>query len=706
MAGRNTDATPQAYEGKPGGLSDVRAAASTLTAKTRRRPGRRPAALAQDRSAFPQVAAAELSSPPFRRLRSYAFDPSLSIDLDTAMINEAILKVPWESNLACGPVGEYLEVVDYDPASEAFYAPVDLNDPHLLAQDGCAPSEGNPQFHQQMVYAVAMTTIRQLRARARPQGAVVAALRAGPAWQGPDRSTSCRRLRIYPHALREANAYYSPERRRCCSATFPAVAYRPRTQPAGRHSLHLPVARHHRARDDARAARRAAPPLHRAEQPRCAGLPRGVRRHRRAVPALHPAGGAAPPDRPHRAATSAEQNLLGDLAQQFGQAIGKHGALRRRDRQGRPGRLEPPDPTLLDCARAEPHDRGAILVAAVFDAFLADLQGADRRPAAHRHRSGTGASRPGTSIPTCVNRLAGEASKAARHVLRMCIRALDYCPPVDITFGDYLRALVTADADLVQDDDLGYRIAVIEAFRRRGIYPTDCRSLSIDSLRWHAPKVTFPIEHIPPLNLGMTEDRSEIWRRDNGDRKQGLVGRRELVWRWLKDNGLGEEHEEAMGLALRANAPATIERSEVDGLPKVEVHSVRPARRVGPDGQQIAELVVEITQSRMGYQTLDEQERADAGKPQTEAGLQVPRRLHAPDRYEHQAGALRDPQGDPEQGPHGAPAQVFARPIGNRAQGDLFRPHRQQWPEGAVRAPAPAALRSTVHDSQRDRLDA
>ena len=53
----------------------------------------------------------------------------------------------------------------------------------------------------------------------------------------------------------------------------------------------------------------------------------------------------------------------------------------------------------------------------------------------------------------------------------MCIRALDYCPPVDITFGEYLRALITADTDLVPNDKLGYRIAFIEAFRNRGIYP-------------------------------------------------------------------------------------------------------------------------------------------------------------------------------------------------------------------------------------------
>jgi len=47
----------------------------------------------------------------------------------------------------------------------------------------------------------------------------------------------------------------------------------------------------------------------------------------------------------------------------------------------------------------------------------------------------------------------------------MCIRALDYCPPVDITFGDYLRALITADVDLVPGDEHHYRVAIIEAFR-------------------------------------------------------------------------------------------------------------------------------------------------------------------------------------------------------------------------------------------------
>src|SRR3954470_19075799 len=88
-----------------------------------------------------------ISAPAFRRLRAYAFDPSLSLELDFAGLNQVTLKVPWECDpetgedlLGPGPVGEYLEVVDCDPASNCFYAPVDLDAPYVLAQDGLEPS--------------------------------------------------------------------------------------------------------------------------------------------------------------------------------------------------------------------------------------------------------------------------------------------------------------------------------------------------------------------------------------------------------------------------------------------------------------------------------------------------------------------------------------------------------------------------------------
>src|SRR5688500_4864974 len=93
--------------------------------------------------------------PPFRKLRGYAFDPSLSLQSDTVDFNMITYKIPWEDLLPrkkgedpTYPSGEYIEIVDYDPASGVFYPPVNMNDQYLLAQDGLDPSVSNPQFHQ------------------------------------------------------------------------------------------------------------------------------------------------------------------------------------------------------------------------------------------------------------------------------------------------------------------------------------------------------------------------------------------------------------------------------------------------------------------------------------------------------------------------------------------------------------------------------
>ena len=108
--------------------------------------------------------------PVYRRLRGYAFDPSLSLDMDTVDVNNITYNIRWEDvadsydeeNLGFGPgpVGEYVEVVDYDPTTGVTYEPVNLDAPYILATNGLPPSESNPQFHQQMVYAVAMQTIQ------------------------------------------------------------------------------------------------------------------------------------------------------------------------------------------------------------------------------------------------------------------------------------------------------------------------------------------------------------------------------------------------------------------------------------------------------------------------------------------------------------------------------------------------------------------
>ena len=66
----------------------------------------------------------------------------------------------------------------------------------------------------------------------------------------------------------------------------------------------------------------------------------------------------------------------------------------------------------------------------------------------------------------------------------MCIRAFQYLPPVDVTFSDFLRSAVTADRDLFPADELGLRAALVEGFRKRGIYPDGVSGLADEAVAW------------------------------------------------------------------------------------------------------------------------------------------------------------------------------------------------------------------------------
>src|SRR5205085_2767780 len=59
-----------------------------------------------------------------------------------------------------------------------------------------------------------------------------------------------------------------------------------------------------------------------------------------------------------------------------------------------------------------------------------------------------------------------------------------------ITFGDYFRALITADRDIAPEDETGFRVALIEAFRARGVFPQGLNILSVESLQWERPDFT------------------------------------------------------------------------------------------------------------------------------------------------------------------------------------------------------------------------
>src|SRR5262249_55411388 len=91
-----------------------------------------------------------------------------------------------------------------------YYKPVDLDDPRLLVQDGLWPSESDPRFHQQMVYAVARETIEHFESALGRQLHWRRAERPGNGtrgWKPGDIGT----LHLYPHGMREPNAYYSPD---------------------------------------------------------------------------------------------------------------------------------------------------------------------------------------------------------------------------------------------------------------------------------------------------------------------------------------------------------------------------------------------------------------------------------------------------------------------------------------------------------------
>ena len=173
------------------------------------------------------------ASPPHRRLKVFSLDPAVDARLEHALISRSVLSVTWEP-VRPGPVGEYLEVVDVDPSSGCVYDPVDLNQPDLLAQDGLSPSTGNPQFHQQMVYAVAMKTIANFE-RVLGRKLLWAERREDEANRlivEPE-GRYVQRLRIYPHALREQNAYYSPAKTALLFGYFNASTTDPRDELPG-----------------------------------------------------------------------------------------------------------------------------------------------------------------------------------------------------------------------------------------------------------------------------------------------------------------------------------------------------------------------------------------------------------------------------------------------------------------------------------------
>ena len=145
------------------------------------------------------------------------------------MINQVTLQVPWEEALLPGPVGEYLEVVDYDPASGCFYAPVDLNDPHLLAAGRPGPLRGQPAVPPADGLRRGDDHDPPLRACARPPGPLVRRTSSEGDGEVRWKAEYVPRLRIYPARPARGQRLLQP------GEEGPAVRLLPgrRLEPAG-----------------------------------------------------------------------------------------------------------------------------------------------------------------------------------------------------------------------------------------------------------------------------------------------------------------------------------------------------------------------------------------------------------------------------------------------------------------------------------------
>lgn len=595
--------------------------------------------------------------PTARRLRVYAFDPRASSMLDTAVMNDTVIELPWETpwedEISLGPTNDYLEVVDIDPACGLFYAPLDLNDPYLLAQDGLPPEEGRPQFHQQMVFAVAMKTIRSFE---RALGRTI--LWAAPPHKGDDGTGYTRRLRIYPHALREPNAYYSPDKGALLFGYF-----KPDRTPGGEQAewVFTCLSQDIIAHETTHAILHGLQPRTiDASNPDMLAFHEGfadivaLLQHFTMTDVLE-----------HQIESSAGSlrinNLMTGLAAQFGVATGRNGALRYAlamiKKEGEIQQGQATSATVTPVSKleetTEPHARGQFLVAAIFDAFVAIYERRTGDLFRLARYSGTlGDNMP----PELVKRLAKEAGKAAEQVMRMCVRAIDYLPPVDFTFGEYLRALITADTDLVPNDPLRYRVAIAEGFRKRGIQVPGCISYAPESLMWDEPDV----EEIDALKsaddmsglfadvLGKLKFTVGFGRTSgNSDYNSGsetAVASRNLrkmtaevvqynqleIWKWLEmpstpRNGktskqIDRAWERLLGVRMLSCDLGSVRHSRSAWKhgkgkvsPAVEVHSARVARRQGPDGQELHQLIVQVTQARFGLYDESEQKVLDDG---------------------------------------------------------------------------------------------
>jgi hypothetical protein len=520
-------------------------------------------------------------TPTERPLKVYAFDPSAGRLLGNVMKISLNYEKPEP-----GPVGKKLAVVDFDSSNKIYYKPVDLDDPKILIQGGIDPTESDPRFHQQMVYAVAAQTLQRF------ENALGRRIhwRSGETEAGGEKATrgSIRTLFLFPHAMYQANAFYSPKAHGILFGYFRASTTAPGANLPGQMvftCLSHDIIAHETTHAIVDGIRKYfteptnidVPAFHEAFAD-LAALFRHFAHREVLLDTLQKTGGqlytayvtpeantgttngASGKSQPDIQAQLTPANPLVQLAQQFGEATGLRAGL--RSALGTPA--SPEDIKV----KIEPHDRGSILVAAVFDAYFTIYL---RRTADlfKIFRAGGGSDNPKDLPGPLAEMLASEASRTATDFFTICARALDYCPPVDITFGDFLRALITAHHDVDPADPEGIRNAFMQAFRLRGIVAESAKFFSEDALRWDRMRQG-ALKPISKLVFGDPNGLTEVEKNTNG----------RVLREYVRANG------KTLGFDMAE-----------DGK-DIEVPSFHPKFHIGPDGALKVDMVIEAVQTR------------------------------------------------------------------------------------------------------------
>jgi hypothetical protein len=260
-----------------------------------------------------------------------------------------------------------------------------------------------------------------------------------------------------------------------------------------------------------------------------------------AAPRAKGAGGAVRLiDRDRLSLAALAGSILTGIAKQMGDELPglRGGALRQSV-------LLEPDPTLLtqDEYREE-HRRGEVLVAAMMRTLLALWVS----------RIETLGTFEGDR--TNLDRVIEEGAKVADHLLTMAIRAIDYCPPIDIDFGAYLAAFITADAELMPDDSrFSYRNVLRDNFASYGIV-TPGNGRCADDGSWLAFDATQSISYARSHFESMLRDKDEVFR---------------FIW----------DNRRTLGIDARST---------------IKVGAVRPSQRQSPDGFTVRETVCTYVQ--------------------------------------------------------------------------------------------------------------